>query len=194
MSLSDSQAASRSRWTDLSQPTIRFEVANVGDATLPKARCFAAQGGGGHADGHRAVQVVTIALKNIVLLGADFDVQVARWAAIGARLSVARAADAHAVVDARRDFDFQGFVGLDLAVAAAWCAGVGDDLARAPAMRAGLLHAEKALAHTIANKVESAYRRGDLLEPRRQLLLTWENYCLSSCVVNARFDLNKEAA
>jgi integrase len=54
--------------------------------------------------------------------------------------------------------------------------------------------AEKALAHTIANKVESAYRRGDLLEPRRQLLLTWENYCLSSCVINARFDLNKEAA
>ena len=40
--------------------------------------------------------------------------------------------------------------------------------------------AEKALAHTIANKVESAYRRGDLLEPRRRLMADWEGYCLTS--------------
>ena len=39
--------------------------------------------------------------------------------------------------------------------------------------------AEKALAHSIANKVESAYRRGDLLEPRRRLMADWEQYCLS---------------
>jgi integrase len=32
---------------------------------------------------------------------------------------------------------------------------------------------EKALAHTIANKVEAAYRRGDLLEPRRKLMEAW---------------------
>ena len=38
--------------------------------------------------------------------------------------------------------------------------------------------AEKALAHAIANKVESAYRRGDLLEPRRRLMADWECYCL----------------
>lgn len=38
--------------------------------------------------------------------------------------------------------------------------------------------AEKALAHSIANKVESAYRRGDLLEPRRRLMTDWEQYCL----------------
>jgi len=37
--------------------------------------------------------------------------------------------------------------------------------------------AEKALAHTIANKVESAYRRGDLLEHRRRLMVDWESYC-----------------
>jgi integrase len=37
--------------------------------------------------------------------------------------------------------------------------------------------AEKALAHAIANKVESAYRRGDLLEPRKRLMADWENYC-----------------
>lgn len=39
--------------------------------------------------------------------------------------------------------------------------------------------AEKALAHTIANRVEAAYRRGDLLEPRRRLLNDWESYCLT---------------
>jgi len=37
--------------------------------------------------------------------------------------------------------------------------------------------AEKALAHTIASKTEKAYRRGDLLEPRRRLMCDWENYC-----------------
>jgi len=37
--------------------------------------------------------------------------------------------------------------------------------------------AEKALAHTIANKVESAYRRGDLIEHRKRLMGDWENYC-----------------
>ena len=37
--------------------------------------------------------------------------------------------------------------------------------------------AEKALAHAIANKVESAYRRGDLLEHRKRLMKDWENYC-----------------
>jgi integrase len=37
--------------------------------------------------------------------------------------------------------------------------------------------AEKALAHAIANKVESAYRRGDLLEHRKRLMKDWESYC-----------------
>jgi integrase len=36
---------------------------------------------------------------------------------------------------------------------------------------------EKALAHTIHNEVEAAYRRGDLLDKRRQLLTAWEGYC-----------------
>jgi integrase len=43
--------------------------------------------------------------------------------------------------------------------------------------------AEKALAHAIANKVESAYRRGDLLEPRRRLMADWERHCLD-CTPN----------
>ena len=37
--------------------------------------------------------------------------------------------------------------------------------------------AEKALAHAITNKVESAYRRGDLIEHRKKLMSDWENYC-----------------
>lgn len=36
--------------------------------------------------------------------------------------------------------------------------------------------AEMALAHTIESKVEAAYRRGDLLEPRRKLMDQWGAY------------------
>ena len=35
---------------------------------------------------------------------------------------------------------------------------------------------EQALAHTIKNKAEAAYRRGDQLERRRQLMNDWEKY------------------
>ncbi len=35
---------------------------------------------------------------------------------------------------------------------------------------------EAALAHTIANKVEAAYRRGDLFEKRRVLMDAWCTY------------------
>ncbi len=41
--------------------------------------------------------------------------------------------------------------------------------------------AEMALAHTIGNAVEAAYRRGDLLEKRRLLMDAWATYCLSKC-------------
>jgi len=37
--------------------------------------------------------------------------------------------------------------------------------------------AEMALAHAIGNKVEAAYRRGDLFEKRRQLMRDWASYC-----------------
>jgi integrase len=36
---------------------------------------------------------------------------------------------------------------------------------------------EMALAHTIENKVEAAYRRGDLFEKRRFLMRDWGEYC-----------------
>ena len=37
--------------------------------------------------------------------------------------------------------------------------------------------AEMALAHAVADKVEAAYRRGDLFEKRRHLMSEWAAYC-----------------
>jgi integrase len=36
---------------------------------------------------------------------------------------------------------------------------------------------EMALSHTITNRVEAAYRRGDLIEKRRRLMAEWAKYC-----------------
>jgi hypothetical protein len=36
---------------------------------------------------------------------------------------------------------------------------------------------EMALAHTIANKAEAAYRRGDLFDKRRELMQAWADWC-----------------
>ena len=38
--------------------------------------------------------------------------------------------------------------------------------------------AEMALAHTIESKVEAAYRRGDLLDKRRDLMTAWQKFLL----------------
>jgi integrase len=44
---------------------------------------------------------------------------------------------------------------------------------------------EMALAHSIGNAVEKAYRRGDLLEKRRKLLADWERFCLTPAATGA---------
>jgi integrase len=36
---------------------------------------------------------------------------------------------------------------------------------------------EMALAHAISDKVEAAYRRGDLFEKRRKLMESWAAFC-----------------
>jgi integrase len=41
--------------------------------------------------------------------------------------------------------------------------------------------AERALAHSVANKVEAAYHRTDLLEQRRPMMVAWSNYCTTNC-------------
>ncbi len=40
--------------------------------------------------------------------------------------------------------------------------------------------AEMALAHTIESRVEAAYRRGDLLGKRRELMNHWSKYLTSN--------------
>lgn len=41
---------------------------------------------------------------------------------------------------------------------------------------------EMALAHVVGNKVEAAYRRGDLFEKRRRLMTDWATYCATPAV------------
>lgn len=45
---------------------------------------------------------------------------------------------------------------------------------------------EMALAHTIGNKAEAAYRRGDLFEKRRRLMDDWATYCQKAHVTGAK--------
>lgn len=41
---------------------------------------------------------------------------------------------------------------------------------------------EMAMAHTISNKAEAAYRRGDLIKKRRRLMCDWANACYGSSI------------
>lgn len=43
---------------------------------------------------------------------------------------------------------------------------------------------EMALAHTIGNKAEKAYRRGDLLAKRRAMMADWATYCASAPAID----------
>ncbi len=43
--------------------------------------------------------------------------------------------------------------------------------------------AEAALAHTVGSKVERAYRRGDVLDKRRELMEVWAAYCAGSAKI-----------
>lgn len=55
--------------------------------------------------------------------------------------------------------------------------------------------AEKALAHAVANQVEAAYRRGDLLEHRKRLMKDWQDYCLTGLWGNIlQLEVERKAA
>ena len=45
---------------------------------------------------------------------------------------------------------------------------------------------EMALAHVVGDKVEAAYRRGDLFEKRRRLMVEWETFCNAPTQKTAR--------
>jgi len=52
---------------------------------------------------------------------------------------------------------------------------------------------EMALAHTIGNKTEAAYRRGDLFEKRRRLMAEWAKYCELKPKAGKVVSINKAA-
>lgn len=53
---------------------------------------------------------------------------------------------------------------------------------------------EMALAHTVSDQVEAAYRRGDLFEKRRRLMAEWAKYCETPKVVAKVLPLRKKAS
>jgi len=50
---------------------------------------------------------------------------------------------------------------------------------------------EKALAHVVGDKVEAAYRRGDLFEKRRRLMAEWGKYCTTATPAGEVVSLQK---
>lgn len=54
--------------------------------------------------------------------------------------------------------------------------------------------AEMALAHTVSDKVEAAYRRGDLFQKRRQLSDAWAKYCAAAPAAGQVVPIRKQAA
>ena len=54
--------------------------------------------------------------------------------------------------------------------------------------------AEMALAHTVGDKVEAAYRRGDLFEKRGRMMEDWAKYCYTpSAKAGEVIPINKAA-
>jgi hypothetical protein len=53
---------------------------------------------------------------------------------------------------------------------------------------------EAALAHVVRNKVEAAYRRGDLLDKRRELMEVWGAYCTAPAVAKRSLSSLKHKA
>jgi integrase len=54
--------------------------------------------------------------------------------------------------------------------------------------------AEMALAHTVGDRVEAAYRRGDLFQKRRQLLDAWAKFCTTSPAAGQVVPIRQPAA
>jgi integrase len=53
--------------------------------------------------------------------------------------------------------------------------------------------AEAALAHTLKDKTEAAYQRGDMFEKRRKLMDAWSNYCLNGQKTASVVPIQKQA-
>ena len=94
------------------------------------------------------MQIIVIALENLMRLEMDLDIQIARRPAIHTSLTFTGQTDAVALVNAGRDAYRQGFLFLDAPLTMTMGARIGNDLAAAVTARTSLLHREKALLHT----------------------------------------------
>src|ERR1700722_3800123 len=92
--------------------------------------------------------MAALAFEDGVFLHPDFDIEVARRAAVASRLALAVQANAIAGIDARRNLDGQRFLLPHPALPEAGVAGVGNDFAAAFAARTGLLDGEDGLLHS----------------------------------------------
>jgi hypothetical protein len=97
------------------------------------------------ADGQMAIQVIAFAMKRIVLLDVDDDVEIARGAAGGAVLAFAVEAQPLAGCNAGGNLRGDLSLAADAAGAAARLAGLADDLAGATARRARARDRQEAL-------------------------------------------------
>src|SRR5690606_15696226 len=102
-----------------------------------------AQGGGREGDRQFTMQIVAVALEDVVRLQPDLHIGIAGRPAIDTRLAVATGTDPHAVIDAGGNLHLQRLVLANTADALARGAGIGNDLAAAVAGRTCLLHAEE---------------------------------------------------
>src|SRR5262245_8703742 len=118
-----------------SQAVHRDDLAGLGawaDVNVPGPvqRLHAQRGaerGSGHRDGHRAVQVVGVALEDRVRPLDDLQEQVTWRAAARPDLPFAGQLDVRPVLDARGNADLDGAPGADPSVAVAFRAGPADD-------------------------------------------------------------------
>jgi hypothetical protein len=106
---------------------------------------FGAESGLRNGDGDVAIEIGAAALEVGMVLHFEENVEVAGNAAVGSLLTFAGDAEAHAVVDAGRNGNFDGAGVFDAALAAAFGAALLDDFAGAVAVRASARNGEESL-------------------------------------------------
>src|SRR5215831_19229329 len=106
---------------------------------------FAAQSCRHEANGHTAIKIVAVALKDRVLLEGKENIQIAGRSAVQPALAFAGQTDARSFFHTRRNFHRQRALLLDLSNAAARFARMTYDASLSPAFGAGALDGEEAL-------------------------------------------------
>ena len=106
-------------------------------------RNLAAERRGREGDRHFAKEIVVLALKDRVFLNVDDDVKVALASSSHPRFAVMAGAQARAMGDPRRDFDFDPAGFFDPTLATAGVARFLNHFAKTAALRAGLRDLEK---------------------------------------------------